>query len=586
MTCDDFSAHNGGAVAFKASSGTNGAAPGNVSFNCMDLIGPGMNHSYNNNQAVVSIDYGGASDIQFTNCAIHGSPNPVWIAQSYRIVFDHCKIYEADCLNTETIHPNVLDIFGSSVVMRYCELWSWSVEGLQLWGSDVEGAPGCDVLVYGCVFRDTALNIVSGGSGVGRAFIASPNWPPLHRIRAYNNTFSDMVMAVGLYYSDNRYASNCDIKNNIYWNCNWQSDTAPADRDYDFGSGSGVLGAHSISSGSSPFIDYSGKDYNIITNIAANLPRNKGVALDAIAGETLNLDANGNTRGADGTWDIGAYEAGGTNAPAEPPTDPICTVSASSITFPTIWIGSNSTATITVSNTGTNTLTGTNTTTEPFTIVSGSTYSLTNGQSQVVTLRFTPADLGETSSTLSFVDNGGGASVSVAGTGVNLLGLSFSATNGQITSPFEVSGQAISQPSETTIGNGGTATYWFNVTNAGNYRLLCNLAATDPSYNSVWLNVDSSPTNDAQIFDMPIVADYSSNVPVVWRGGDGSTFTYETATISPKTWTNLTAGVHKLYVIGREANASLSNFTFVATSTNSVIQGSANPQLLMLLRGL
>jgi uncharacterized protein YegP (UPF0339 family) len=70
--------------------------------------------------------------------------------------------------------------------------------------------------------------------------------------------------------------------------------------------------------------------------------------------------------------------------------------------------------TFTVKNVGSGTLTGNASTTAPFTIVSGGSYSLTAGQSQAVTVRFSPPSAGAFSGSVSFT-GGGGASIAVSG---------------------------------------------------------------------------------------------------------------------------------------------------------------------------
>ena len=47
---------------------------------------------------------------------------------------------------------------------------------------------------------------------------------------------------------------------------------------------------------------------------------NKGLSVPAITGQTIATDPDGNTRGADGAWDIGAYEYQGGTTVSNPTT--------------------------------------------------------------------------------------------------------------------------------------------------------------------------------------------------------------------------------------------------------------------------
>ena len=96
---------------------------------------------------------------------------------------------------------------------------------------------------------------------------------------------------------------------------------------------------------------------------------------------------------------------------------PVISISPNSLNFGGVNVGGSADRTITVRNVGGGVLTGNATTNAPFAIVSGGSYSLSAGQSQTVTVRFSPmyADtfLGNVNLT-----GGGGASLAVSGAGV------------------------------------------------------------------------------------------------------------------------------------------------------------------------
>ena len=97
---------------------------------------------------------------------------------------------------------------------------------------------------------------------------------------------------------------------------------------------------------------------------------------------------------------------------------PTIGVTPNSLDFGTIVANAFSDRTFAVQNTGSGTLTGNASTTAPFTILSGGSYSLAAGQSQNVTVRFSPTSAGGYSGTVSFT---GGAGTSKTVTGTALL---------------------------------------------------------------------------------------------------------------------------------------------------------------------
>ena len=63
-------------------------------------------------------------------------------------------------------------------------------------------------------------------------------------------------------------------------------------------------GAHSVIRGADPFVNYSGKDFRIISTVGTQYPKDKGYSLAS----DYSIDKLDSVRGADGAWDIGAYE--------------------------------------------------------------------------------------------------------------------------------------------------------------------------------------------------------------------------------------------------------------------------------------
>jgi len=290
-----------------------------------------------------------------------------------------------------------------------------------------------------------------------------------------------------------------------------------------------------------------GVDFHLLTN---SILRNAGTSLTSL----FTTDKDGNIRGA--TWDIGAFECG------SPSTNPVISLSPTSLTFGSISTNTTGDLTLTVQNTGSGTLAGTATVSTPFSVVSGGSYSLGANQSQTVTVRFSPKVVGSVTNTVTFT-GAGGKVASVSGTGVILpsgSSTTFLATSGTITTPFVVtSGLAgtsyISQSVATGVTNGGKAVYTFTITNAGSYVVQVLVNAGGSAANSCYANIDAQPQDPGMIWDIPVTAGFEQQL-VSWRGNGTS----DNAQFIPQIF-NLTAGTHQLIVVGREANVQLQSFT-------------------------
>jgi len=94
--------------------------------------------------------------------------------------------------------------------------------------------------------------------------------------------------------------------------------------------------------------------------------------------------------------------------------NPTINVTPTSIDFGGVAINGSIDKSFTVKNTGGGLLAGTATTNPPFSILSGGTYSLSGGQSQTVTVRFSPTSLGTFAGNVTFT-GGAGFSATVTG---------------------------------------------------------------------------------------------------------------------------------------------------------------------------
>jgi hypothetical protein len=100
-----------------------------------------------------------------------------------------------------------------------------------------------------------------------------------------------------------------------------------------------------------------------------------------------------------------------------PTPGPQLAVSPATLDFGTVTPGTSRDLSLTVTNGGGETLTGNVSTVAPFSIVSGGTFSLGAGQSQMVMVRFSPTAFGPVSGSANVTSNGGDVSVTLSGVG-------------------------------------------------------------------------------------------------------------------------------------------------------------------------
>lgn len=499
-----------------------------------DCSGMMIGYGYNPNP--------GADNITVTHCRVRGHANEFWFAGARNILVEYCKIYDNGAQNSATWHGNMMIVNGSDgITFRYNDVYNWQVEGLYPWGSVSR-----NWYVYGNIFHD-GYNGIAGSTHRFleiRSYSGTITHGPFY---VYNNTITRCYAAFTRGDTSVFYSADSVIKNNLVFNVNGGG----------VGYVTGTINGNNVYATVDPFVSTASRNYDITSSSQA---RNVGTVITNVAGHTYSTDYNGNARGADGTWDIGAYEYGG--APA---VTPVISVTPGSLNYG--W-GKTATATnltVTVQNTGQGTLSGTASVSAPWSVSNG-TYSLTAGQSQVVTLTYTPTSPGSQTGSATFT-GGNGASVSLAGIAyTNQAGYHWLARNGTLISPMTVSANVISATGDASsaIPADGYALYGFATSSNGYYYIFSNCRGETSGADSFYVQIDGVPVAQTNTWDiLPATTGFQDRV-VSWRGS--GTFT------SPQYTTNLwylTSGDHYLAIFRREPAAAISNLTLLAFSTNA-----------------
>lgn len=181
---------------------------------------------------------------------------------------------------SSSLHPNTIIQWdpSSGTVIRYNKFHDELGEGIFF-----EQTGGVsNVLIYGNQFYNTDKVI--------EVFANVPN------LRVFNNTFYNISWSI---FTGGSCGSGSEVRNNLVISSGtWGS--------------CGTQSNNLVQSSPNPFVASGSQDFHILSNTGAGYPRNAGTNLSAF----FSTDRDGVTFGADGTWDIGAYEyASGLLAP-------------------------------------------------------------------------------------------------------------------------------------------------------------------------------------------------------------------------------------------------------------------------------
>ena len=141
--------------------------------------------------------------------------------------------------------------------------------------------------------------------------------------------------------------------------------------------------------------------------------------------------------------------------------------------------------------------------------------------------------------------------------GIPTVGESFAADSVELTSPFGATDGYVSQPSGTSLEEGGSAVYKFTVSDHGEYAVVFEVDAANTGSNSLYLNVDADPQDPVMVWDIPVTTGFQARV-ASWRGGG----TFDANQFVPKYFL-LSPGQHDLIVRGREGNTKFKTITIL-----------------------
>jgi hypothetical protein len=276
-----------------------------VTLRYLDLQGPGDTNGFHHLGDDRGIDvtawngssYDPVNYLKVQNSRIHGACTQIWNMNASNGIWEYNQIYNSTDSSGVPCHPNIFVTASSNnVVFRYNRIYNYDAEGIMI----LNGGHG-SLYVYGNLWYsgNTYARIIETQDGV--------NGP----VYFYNNTIDNMWGGINTA-NGGSWATGSTGRNNIW--INMSAGGLPTESN----NLSGTLS-------SSMFVNYAGKDYHLTSGASGAI--NKGMVLTVDG--FINKDPDGNTRGADGTWDIGAYEySSGSSNPTDTTPPAISSISS------------------------------------------------------------------------------------------------------------------------------------------------------------------------------------------------------------------------------------------------------------------
>lgn len=277
-------------------------------------------------------------DLYVGYCYLHETGNTQFqlnYGNSTNFLCEYNYIYLCHTANNNT-HDEAFSLTFANSVIRYNIMQDimWS-------GFICDAAGGTPVIsnweIYGNVFFWDTNYQANPGSFIGDGIVGFFGETYTGHFYFLNNTIAGITNTAtqASSYNSGFYlgtvpstASSVVIENNVWYNSEYCQDNARGDYNTYYKSDKGSdTGAHSTTSNTNPFVNVNGFNFQLTV---ATPP---GIALQP----PYNMDMLGNTRGADGVWDRGAFEFGGATS-TNPPVISGLTTNVSDRSATIVWV--------------------------------------------------------------------------------------------------------------------------------------------------------------------------------------------------------------------------------------------------------
>jgi len=284
----------------------NGNPSNYITLRNLEIEGPGINNGVAFSQArginstpVTGTPTPTVNGLLIENCEVYNFGQVlIRLENNYDFIIQNCKLHDIG-EDDPSLHEAIFKAFWSSGTIKNNLIYNFPASGISL----ANGSK--DFEIYGNVIYNNAQYAASTAGGIhGDGDEYQTN------IKIYNNTFYNVRQPIA--FTDS--FDTAEIKNNLMYGGAAPVYSSGTTHSYNW-YGGGITAqteSNGVNSTDDPFSSRS--TFNFTLKSTAS-PINKGASLDS----EYNQDLLGNTRGADGTWDIGAYEYSN----ATPP--PACT---------------------------------------------------------------------------------------------------------------------------------------------------------------------------------------------------------------------------------------------------------------------
>ncbi|MBI5584176.1 MAG: hypothetical protein HY892_10150 [Deltaproteobacteria bacterium] len=269
----------------------------NASYNLIEYVdvqGPG-NITYSaDGRGIDATPFSSATGNTFSHLKIWGWESAIYNVGLSGSTFEYIEMFDIYAVNWSAYHPNGIYIANSNNgIIRYSKFHK-GPNGYPVGeGIFFEQSGGCsNWQIYGNLFYDLT------GAGSKAIEITSV----VSNLKIWNNTFDNVSAPL---YTQASVGTGSELKNNLF---------------YASGSGYswGTTSNNFYPSSAAIFVNRAAKDYRIVGTTGSGYPRNAGINLSTY----FTADRDGVYFGADGAWDVGAFEYdSGTviNPPPNPP---------------------------------------------------------------------------------------------------------------------------------------------------------------------------------------------------------------------------------------------------------------------------
>lgn len=287
--------------------GDSSSGADNVTFQYIDFEAGGRDIGAANSDVIYTL-YGG-SNITFQFCAFHDSDRTIWLTRDNPTNWTIDHSYIARNASSPAIHGEMWSL-TSATNITFSNNVVEDTEGTSCMMAGLNNGTWDGAAIFGNTVRHTSTYIGAGREGCSAAIYVADDASQTNtgsNIVVQNNTFVNLQTSSVLINVDNNPSGGNVFRNNMLYNTEDSGINGfnTIDSNWIFSTVGSPGGTNLVTCTVSCdlFVNLSGGDFHLAS------PTTAGATLSS----PYNIDPDGVTRGADGTWDRGAFEyvAGG-----------------------------------------------------------------------------------------------------------------------------------------------------------------------------------------------------------------------------------------------------------------------------------